>query len=366
MSDMPNTPEGIEVRVRLARNDFTLDVDLSLPGRGITVLFGPSGSGKTTVLRCIAGLEPQAQGRVRVGDQVWQSSATGYNKPTHERTLGYVFQEASLFEHLNVRDNIAFGLRRTRVPNSAQVIAESAELLGITHLLDRTIQGLSGGERQRVSIARALATQPRILLLDEPMAALDQARKQDVFPWLEKLRDQLHIPMVYVTHSVDELARLGNQLVVLEQGQVKACGPVSETFSALDSPSAHGHEFSTLISGTVAERDSTWHLLRITFAGGELWTRDDGAQLGSPIRLRVQARDVSIATQMPAHSSIQNNLKAVIHEAICDAHPSQMLVRMAVDQTFIVARITQRAWHALGLQTGQTVWLQVKSVAVVS
>jgi len=356
----------IDVELQLQRSGFSLDVKMQLPNSGISVLFGASGSGKTTVLRCVAGLEPEATGLVRVGEQVWLSSQTRQRLPAHQRSLGYVFQEASLFEHLNVRQNIAFGLRRTPRFQAQSLIDNAAELLGIAHLLDRSVQGLSGGERQRISIARALATQPQILLLDEPMAALDQARKQDLFPWLEKLRDELHIPMLYVTHSVDELTRLGNHLVVLDQGRVKASGPVAETFATLDSTAVQGEDFSTLIHGVIAERDSTWHLLRVEFDGGELWVRDDGAQTGSRIRLRVMARDVSIATRVPEYTSIQNHLKAVICAALPDAHPSQMLVKMQIGETVIVARITQRSWHTLGLAVGQTVWTQVKSVAVVS
>jgi len=204
--------ETLHIRLRLTRADFQLGVDLTLPSSGITVLFGPSGSGKTSLLRCVAGLERPEQARISIGSEVWQDDAAGVYLPTWQRDLGYVFQEASLFEHLNVRQNLHFGLKRTRKPGAEQALAHALELLGIGHLLHRQAGTLSGGERQRVAIARALATQPRILLLDEPLAALDIARRHEILPWLEKMRDELSLPMLYITHSADELARLADHL----------------------------------------------------------------------------------------------------------------------------------------------------------
>jgi molybdate transport system ATP-binding protein len=357
--------QHIDIQLQLKRPDFALDVAMQLPARGISVLYGASGSGKTTVLRCVAGLERAATGLVQVGETVWQSSHIGFALPTHQRPLGYVFQEASLFEHLNVRGNVMFGLRRARGLQGAAHLDAALELLGITHLLDRAVQSLSGGERQRVAIARALATQPKLLLLDEPLSALDAARKQEVLPWLERLRDELHIPMLYVTHSVDELTRLGDHVVVMEQGRVKASGPVAHTLSALNVQGADSQELGVLLEARVAERDAQWHLLRVDFAGGHLWVRDDGTPLNARVRLRVLAKDVSIATQAPEHTSIQNHWPAVITEVVADVHPSQLLVSMRLGEGHMVARITQRAWHTLGLQVGQSVWAQAKSVAVV-
>lgn len=358
----------IDIQLQLTRAGFALDVTMQLPARGISVLYGASGSGKTTVLRCVAGLERGAHGLVRVGETVWQSSDIGFALPTHQRPLGYVFQEASLFEHLNVRDNLMFGLRRVRDGAGHDHLNASLELLGISHLLQRSVSGLSGGERQRVAIARALATQPKLLLLDEPLSALDAARKQDVLPWLERLRDELHIPMIYVTHSMEELSRLGDHVVVLDQGRVQTSGPVASTWSRLQGQAGDRQELSVLLDGHVTERDAQWHLLRIDFAGGQLWVRDDGTPLGTPVRWRVLAKDVSLATQAPDHTSIQNHWQAVITEVVADTHPSQVLVRLrlanAQADTHLVARITQRAWHSLGLHVGQLVWAQVKSVAM--
>lgn len=358
--------DTLEIRLQLPRHDFVLDVHMRLPAHGISVLFGASGSGKTTVLRCVAGLEPAAQGDVRVGSEVWQSQAAGFFLPTHQRALGYVFQEASLFEHLDVQDNIRFGMRRRGTPDATDTLRTAVELLGIGPLLKRAVHELSGGERQRVAIARALATRPRLLLLDEPLAALDQSRKQELLPWLERLRDELRIPMLYVTHSMDELTRLGNHLVVLAHGRVKASGQVADTLSSLDAPVVEGDEFAVVLEGRIVALDTQWHLAKVELEGGVLWVRDAGVALDDRVRLRILAKDVSITTQEPQHTSIQNHVVADIVAAVADAHPSQMLVRMRFGHQHVVARITQRAWHTLSLAVGQRVWAQVKSAALMA
>ena len=362
----------IALQLKLQREEFVLDAHITLPARGISVLFGASGSGKTTVLRCVAGLEPATQGYVQVGEDVWQASNINFFLPVHQRSLGYVFQEASLFEHLDVKQNIEFGLRRIRSTsspfslNATDNMQSVLDLLGIGHLLKRRVSELSGGERQRVAIARALATRPKLLLLDEPLAALDQARKLEVLPWLERLRDELRIPMIYVTHSIQELARLGDHVVVLEGGQVKASGSVSELLSSLDARIVDGDELGVVLDGCVALVDSEYHLAQVAFGGESFWLRDSGLKQGQAVRFRILAKDVSLATQEPQHTSIQNHLAVTIVSAIADAHPSQLLVRLQFGSHHLVARITQRAWRNLGLDMGQTVWAQVKSVALVS
>ena len=350
------------VRVALLRDGFTLDVDLSLPTKGITVLFGASGSGKTTLLRCVAGLERVRQGLVQIGNEVWQDDSCGVFLPTWRRSLGYVFQEASLFEHLTVRANLQFGLRRTRSPAAA--LDAAIALLGIDTLLARRPTQLSGGERQRVAIARALATQPRLLLLDEPLAALDAARKQEILPWLERLRDELQTPMLYVTHSADELARLADHVVVLDRGRVDSAGPVSAALSSLERRVLQGDDVGAVLPGHVAERDARWHLCRVSFDGGSLWLRDTGLPLGQAVRLRVLARDVSLLIEEPRGSSIQNHLPCFIEAVAPDLHPSQVLVRARVGASVLLARVTGRALDALALQPGQPAWLQLKSVAL--
>ncbi|AEG92417.1 molybdenum ABC transporter ATP-binding protein [Ramlibacter tataouinensis] len=358
------------IRLRLPRpGGFRLDVDLQLPARGITVLFGPSGSGKTTVLRCVAGLERAEEALVQVGGTAWQDDANGVFLPTWQRPLGYVFQEASLFDHLDVRSNLRFAQKRAgrAAAHDALSLEGVIELLGIAHLLARRPTGLSGGERQRVAIARALATQPRLLLLDEPLAALDAVRRRDILPWLERLRDELRIPMLYVTHSADEMARLADTLVPMDQGRALACGPLAQTLARADLPLAQGEDAGALWQGTLAERDLRWRLARVDCAGGSLWLRDEGLAIGTPVRVRVLARDVSIATQAPASgaSSIQNVIAATVGAVQEAGHPSQVVVRLDCGGgEALLARITARAAHALALAPGLRVWAQVKAAAL--
>jgi molybdate transport system ATP-binding protein len=356
----------LELRVCLPRAHFALDVNLTLPARGITVLLGASGSGKTTLLRCVAGLEQAAQTRIGIAGRVWQDSTLGINLPTWQRPLGYVFQEASLFEHLDVRGNLRYAQKRARQPAGSELLAldRVIDLLGLAPLLGRRTPDLSGGERQRVAIARALATQPELLLLDEPLASLDPARRQDILPWLERLRDELQIPMLYVTHSVDEASRLADTLVVLSHGRVQASGPAAEVLVQIDTPLPLGDDACALLSVQVAELDARWHLARLDFVGGCLWLPDTGMALGAGLRLRVLARDVSLTTQMPVHTSIQNVLPCTVQAVVDDAHPAQALVQLACGNALLLARVTRRSAHALGLQPGLQVWAQIKAMAL--
>lgn len=356
---------NIHLQLDLARADFDVSVDVQLPAHGISVIYGPSGCGKTSLLRCVAGLETSARGRVQVGHEVWQDDAQGVRLPTHQRALGYVFQEASLFDHLDVADNLAYGLQRSRNHVSRTVLDQAIALLGIGHLLKRRSHELSGGERQRVAIARALVTQPRLLLLDEPLAALDHARKQEVLPWLEKLRDDLNIPMLYVTHAVDEVARLADTLVVMNEGRVQANGPVAEVLTQAELPVVVGEDAGALLTGIVLSIDTPWHLAQVGFAGGTLWVRDSGLAIGQTVRLRVLARDVSVTLHEATHTSIQNHVPCVVDAITPDAHPSQALLRLRCGDTVLLARVTARGVHELGLQVGMPAWAQVKSVALV-
>lgn len=353
------------IRVALKRSAFDLQVDLELPARGIVAVFGASGSGKTTLLRCVAGLEWPDHALVQMGGQVWHDDAQGLFLPTWQRPLGYVFQEASLFEHLDVRGNLHYGLKRSGGAASRDALDAVVRLLGLERLLTRRAHQLSGGERQRVAIARALATQPKLLLLDEPLAALDHARRQEILPWLERMRDELHTPMLYVTHAVDEVARLADTLVLLKDGKVAAVGPVKQVLTRMDPPVVLGEDASALLDATLEERDTRWHLVRARCAGGSLWLTDTGAALGAHLRLRVLARDVSIATEPPQHSSIQNSIACVVRAMAPDAHPAQVLVQLDCGGVLLLARVTARAVDSLGLSVGQSVWAQVKSVALV-
>ncbi|MGQ9427590.1 molybdenum ABC transporter ATP-binding protein [Gilvimarinus sp. F26214L] len=347
---------------------FTLDVDLTIPGQGITALFGPSGSGKTTLLRCIAGLERAQQGRLIVNGQTWQDGSNFL--PTHKRPLGYVFQEASLFPHLSAMGNLQYAIKRSgnnRFGNkneSADRLEHTTALLGISHLLDRRPHQLSGGERQRVAIARALLIDPKLLLMDEPLAALDLARKQEILPYLEALHRELTIPILYVSHSPDEVARLADHLVAMDHGKVLASGPLSETLARIDFPIPLGADTGVVWEATVKDIDPHWHLARATFQGGELWLRDSNLQVNQHLRLRILANDVSLALQHHADSSILNVLPATVTQ-IADGDDGATLVRLDVQGSPLLARVTRKSVEHLGLEIGKGVWAQVKSVALV-
>ncbi|WP_324780709.1 molybdenum ABC transporter ATP-binding protein [Thiobacillus sedimenti] len=355
---------SIRAEFRLGRGEFTLDVALDLPGRGVTALFGPSGSGKTTLLRLIAGLD-RAPGRLEVNGEAWQDDANKVFLPTHRRALGYVFQDANLFPHLSARRNLEYGMKRVP-PAARRVDVERAvALLGIGHLLERKPDRLSGGERQRVAIARALATSPRVLLMDEPLAALDHARKQEILPYLERLHDELEIPILYVSHAPDEVARLADHIVAIEDGRVAAQGPLGETLARLDLPIRLGEDAGVVLEGTIAEIDGIWHLARVATAGGDLWVRDSGLPVGRRVRVRILARDISLALEAHGDSSILNLLPATVAQIADDAHPALALVRLDAGGAPLVARITRRSAAKLELHPGQAVWAQIKAVALI-
>jgi molybdate transport system ATP-binding protein len=353
----------IAAQLRLARSAFTLDVALALPGRGVSALFGPSGCGKTTVLRALAGLE-RAAGRVALAGEVWQDDADGRFIPTHRRALGYVIQEAALFPHLDVRRNLDYGMRRIAPAERRIALDQVVDLLGIAPLMARRTTTLSGGERQRVAIARALATSPRLLLMDEPLAALDAKRKAELLPYLERVHEELAIPIVYVSHAIDEVARLADHLVLMEAGRVVAAGPLADILSRLDLPLPLGEDAGVVLEGVVGERDAQWQLARLDAGACSLWARDQGLAIGRRVRLRVLARDVSITLAPQSGTSIVNQLRATVEAIADDAHPGLALVRVRVGSTPLVARLTRRSAHALALAPGMTVWAQVKSVAL--
>jgi molybdate transport system ATP-binding protein len=355
----------IEARLALPRRGFALDVALALPARGVTALFGPSGCGKTTLLRALAGLE-RAAGRVALGGEVWQDDAQRRFVPTHQRAIGYVIQEAALFPHLDVRRNLAYGLKRIDAAERRIALDQVVELLGIGHLLERRPDTLSGGERQRVAIARALATSPKLLLMDEPLAALDAKRKAEVLPYLDALHEQLGIPIVYVSHAIDEVARLADHLVLMEAGRVLADGPLADMLARLDLPVAFGDDAGVVLDAVIGERDAQWQLARLDVDGQacRVWARDPGLPLGRRVRLRVLARDVSLTRTPQTGTSIGNQLRGTIEAIADDEHPALALVRVRVGTAPVVARLTRRSAHALQLAIGMPVWAQVKTVAL--
>lgn len=359
--------DTLELAVRVDHGNFSLDVDLHLPAEGVTAIFGPSGCGKTTLLRAVSGLARPRPGRVAVAGDVWQDDRARIWRPTHRRPLGLVFQDAALFEHLTVRGNLVFG--RERVPAAERRVAleQAIELLGIGHLLERRPAQLSGGERQRVGIARALATSPRLLLMDEPLASLDAARKAELLPWFERLVRELDIPMLYVTHSVDEVARLADRLVLLDAGRVRAQGCTAELLGRLDIARTHGDGASVVIAGTCAQAPDADRLLSVHFGAGVLHcVPPSGAlprQPGDPVRVRILARDVSLTLTRARDTSILNVLAADVVDLAEDG-PAQVLVALDAGGTRLLARITRKSARALQLTPGLPVYAQIKGVAV--
>lgn len=351
----------IEARFRIARGDFVLDVDVTFPARGVTAVFGPSGCGKTTLLRAIAGLERDRKGFFRVGDVLWQDS--GRFLAPHRRPLGYVFQEASLFPHLSVRRNLEYGLKRVPKSQRRVTVSEAVELLGVEDLLQRPPEGLSGGERQRVAIARSLLTSPGLLLMDEPLSALDRASKREILPYLERLHDELAMPVVYVSHAPDEVARLADYLVLLDAGRVRAAGPIGELLTRLDLAREQGAEAESIIEAKVAGHDEVYHLSYLDFAGGRFSVARHALPIGHHARLRVLARDVSITLQPQTDTSILNIFPAIVDDLVEDG-PAQMLVRLDMGGTPLLARITRKSASVLDLAPGKQVYAQVKTVAL--
>lgn len=360
--------QQIHARFTLMHPGFTLDVELQVPGRGVSALFGHSGSGKTTVLRCVAGLERAASGYLQVNGDTWQDSANGIWLPAHQRPVGYVFQDANLFPHLSVRRNLEFGFKRIARAERRVPFEQAVELLGIEHLLERLPDRLSGGERQRVGMARALLTSPRLLLMDEPLAALDLKRKGEVLPYLERLHDELDIPILYVSHAPDEVARLADHLVVLDEGRVTASGPLKETLIRSDLPLLFEDDAEAVIDGDVEAHDPHYDLLSIGLAGSTASLRLAHAPMpaGRSVRIKIKARDVSLSLEQARDSSVLNLLPVTVERWFELPNPAHCLVELQLGDQRIIARITRYSFDQLGIQVGQPLWAQVKSVSLLA
>jgi molybdate transport system ATP-binding protein len=352
----------IDIDIEQQLGAFRLAVTFSAEAP-IVGLFGRSGAGKTSVINAIAGITKPARGHIRIGDASLFESATGIDLKPEERRIGYVFQDALLFPHMDVEDNLLYGQRlrpaRDRVIEAARVI----ELLGLGALLRRKAPTLSGGEKQRVAIGRALLAQPRILLLDEPLAALDVPRKTEILDYIERLRDELHIPIVYVSHSIAEISRLADTVVVLSDGTCLAVGDVDDVMGRLDLRPATGrYEAGSLIETQVAAHDGDDQLTTLAFDGGELVVPHLDAAIGERVRARIRARDVSLATQRPAGISILNVLPGRV--TALDALSGPIVdVQLAVGSATLNARITRRSFRQLGIGVGQDVYALIKAVS---
>jgi molybdate transport system ATP-binding protein len=354
---------SIELALRHSFGGFSLDVAFTAPTPGVTALFGASGAGKSTVLAAVAGLQHMQHGRIVFDGTVLFDSERNIRVPAERRRCGVVFQDARLFPHMSVKSNLEYGRRRTRGeggPGFAEVVA----LLGLEALLDRRPTRLSGGERQRVALGRALLARPQLLLMDEPLAALDAPRKAEILPFLERLRDVAGVPILYVTHSLDEVDRLADTLVVLQQGRVVAAGPVEELSARTDLPAlADRNDSGALLRCRVDAHDGARGQTRLAFDGGELVVPLLGDPVGSELRIRLRARDVAIAMVEPVGLSIRNRLAAVVERI--DAHgPHEVFVTLRTGNAVLLSRIARETVGSLQLAPGNAVWALVKSIAL--
>ncbi len=356
----------MQISIKTPLEHFNLDVDLTLPSRGISVLFGPSGCGKTTILRCIAGLHKAQNAHIEFAKQVWQSSAI-FEK-THRREIGYVFQDPCLFPHLSVKQNLCFGLERQPIPIESAPIQwnEIVQLLGLTHLLSRMPKHLSGGEKQRVAIGRALLTQPKVLLMDEPLSALDQNSKSDIIPYIENISKRLAIPIIYVTHAQTEVESLADYIVLLEKGAVVAQGGIKSMMQDLSSPLSHLNDAGALVDAQVVDYDEAYDLTELKITPNQsLSIPGKIGDLNSVKRIKIAANHISLSRTLANDSTIINRLPATIIEIDIES-VSQCIVRLRLDeQVELLARITCRSRDQLALTPGEQIYAQIKGVSLV-
>ena len=353
----------LEARFRIERGGFVLDSQMTVPDRGVTAIFGPSGCGKTTLLRAIAGLERDPSGYLQVGEAIWQDTVTFL--PPHQRPLGYVFQEASLFSHLTVRRNLEYGFNRVPADGRHLNFDGVVALLGVESLLDRGTEDLSGGERQRTAIAQALLTSPRLLLLDEPLTGLDAEGKAEILPYLERLHQDLDIPVLYISHAADEVARMADHLVLLQKGKVLGSGPIAEMLTRFDLPLARGVDAEAIVEAQVTGHDETFHLTQLAFPGGQFQVTREELDIGQRVRLRVLARDVSLTLEHQTDTSVLNILPVTVVE-LADEGPAQVMIKLSAGGTFILSRVTRKSAQTLNLETGKQIYAQIKTVALLA
>jgi molybdate transport system ATP-binding protein len=351
----------VDIEHRLAA--FELDVHFRT-GRGLTALFGRSGSGKTSIVNAIAGLLRPERGRIVVDGSVLVDTERGVRTPAHRRRVGYVFQEGRLFPHLSVRQNLLFGRWFAADSASSSRLDDVVELLGIGPLLDRRPGRLSGGEKQRVAIGRALLARPLLLLMDEPLASLDMRRKDEILPYLERLRDHSSVPIVYVSHSVAEVTRLATTIVLISDGQVRAVGPVQDVMGRADLyPLAGRFEAGAVLAVRIAAHDARWRLTDLIGAFGKLVVTRLDAPVGTALRVRIRARDVILAVAPPTGISALNVLAAQV-EKLVPIEDDVLDVQLRVGGERLLARVTRRSGEQLGLQPGREVFAVIKTVAI--
>lgn len=341
----------------------TLNFQFEIDATGITAVFGKSGCGKTSLLRALAGLENHAGSLLKVEGETWQKDAIFL--PSHQRPIAYVFQEASLFPHLNVRKNIEYGYKRRDSDKNSIPLEQIIELMELDLLLDRKTDFLSGGERQRVAIARALAVSPRLLLMDEPLASLDEDKKNELLPYIASLNRELNIPIIYVTHSNEEIARLADQLIFIEDGSIRAAGPIQKLLTSSDLSLSHRQQAESLITAVADQYDEEFHLNKLSSALGSLSVPGEPIPSGREIRLRLAAQDISLTLNVQKDTSILNILPASVIN-IVEENAAQATVYLNVNGNILLARITRLSVSKLALKPGKEVYAQIKSVAVLA
>ncbi|HJP37666.1 MAG: molybdenum ABC transporter ATP-binding protein [Gammaproteobacteria bacterium] len=357
------TGGAVTLRYLLERADFALDVDLTIPMRGITGIFGKSGSGKTALLRCIAGLEKPTIGQFTINGDSWQDTTQKHSKAVHERQIGYVFQEPRLFDHLNVDSNLEYGQSRRHDQKNSLERGQIIDLLGLNGLLRRRPDELSGGEAQRVAIARALLCAPRLVLMDEPLAALDRIRKEEILPFLDRLHAELSVPILYVSHSIEEVSRLCDHLIIIDQGHILDAGDIQSVLVNLDLPLLAGEEAGSVIAGSIADYDEEYDLTHLKFSGGTLIVPGKYGHRESELRLRIRGNDVSLCRNRPNNTSILNIIPVTV-DRIQSGHGPYALVRLRAGNDLLTARLTRRSCHEMELKQGDRLLAQIKSVAV--
>lgn len=350
--------------IQLRRDNFSIEAKFTIPEKGVLGIFGHSGSGKTTLLRCIAGLEKEVSGRIEINNEIWLSDKQHLS--TQQRNIGYIFQESRLFPHLSVEKNLDYGASRSSPKHEDSNKVNREHLLGllnIEHLLDRYPRQLSGGEKQRVAIGRALLKKPQLLLLDEPLASLDDYRKQEVLPFLDKLHGELNIPMLYVSHSLEEVSRLCDHMLVMQQGEVKFKGSLHDALVSLGSPLATAENAAAVLEGNVSKQEKDFQLSTVHTLNGNAFQVQGVLAIGQHVRLRVQASDVSLSKTAATDSSILNILEGIILQII-EQQGAHVLLQLDISGDILLTRITRKSYQRLDLDINQKVFVQIKAVSI--
>lgn len=348
--------------IKLQRQEFLLEAEFNIPDSGILGIFGDSGSGKTTLLRCLAGLEKKVQGNIEFNGQAWLSKSQSLC--SQSRNIAYIFQEGRLFPHLNVQDNLDYGRKRSKSKNESSLDRKKIfELLKISDLLKRQTQQLSGGEKQRVALARALLKNPQLMLLDEPLASLDSKHKQEILPFLSCLHKELNVPMLYVSHSLEEVSLLCDRILIMQQGKIQFDDLLHEALVSEHSPLAKADNAAAVLDGIVAKQEKEFQLASIQTKNGNNIIVPSTAKVGQQVRIRILASNVSLCKTAISDSSILNIIEGII-SAIVDESGSHVLLQINSKNDLLLARITKKSFQLLGLAIGQTIFMQIKAVAI--